>query len=238
MTATLLRTYRVLASPRHLSSATRCHCGFMMHVGRPNYPPSCGTPSPNTSQGVSANHPTVGDSGKNVKLPSALHAAPTPPNSRRSSQSPHSRRSMCQAGQSANTAAAASARWTGADCEVDCQPLGLTPFQSDAGEQTQAMYLRSWTATDSAGQSGKSQNSPSRLQSPRPWTTSGPQDCGRHRTTPVAVSHRPSSEAVGDQDSRSLDRPMVPETKEVKGAAPPGGMPTSQHSWGHRAPRS
>ena len=40
---------------------------------------------------MSANHPTVGDAGKNVKLPSALHAAPTPPNSRRSSQSPHSR---------------------------------------------------------------------------------------------------------------------------------------------------
>src|SRR5215211_2102252 len=46
MTATLLRIDRVLASPRHLSSATGCHCGFMIHIGRPNYPPSCGTPSP------------------------------------------------------------------------------------------------------------------------------------------------------------------------------------------------
>jgi hypothetical protein len=91
MIATLLWTNRVLASPRHLSSATRCHCCFMMHVGRPNDPPSCGTPSPHTSQALSASHPTVGDSRKNVKLPSALHAAPTPPNSGRSSQSPHSR---------------------------------------------------------------------------------------------------------------------------------------------------
>ena len=52
----------------------------------------------------------------------------------------------------ANSAAAASARWA----DADCQPLGLTPFQIDAGEQTQTIYLHSWTATDSAGQSGKS----------------------------------------------------------------------------------
>jgi hypothetical protein len=33
MTSNLLRTNRVLASPRHLSSVTRCYCGFVMHVG-------------------------------------------------------------------------------------------------------------------------------------------------------------------------------------------------------------
>ena len=50
----------------------------------------------------------------------------------------------------------ASTLRSGADCQVDCQPLGLTPLQSDAGEQTQDIYLRRWTTTDDAGRAGKS----------------------------------------------------------------------------------
>ena len=41
--------------------------------------------------GTIRKHPTVGDPPKNAKLTPALHVAPAPPNSRRSSQSPHSR---------------------------------------------------------------------------------------------------------------------------------------------------
>ena len=69
-------------------------------------------------------------------------------------------RIQCQtrpgAGKSATAAVAASTLRSGADCQVDCQPLGLTPLQSDAGEQTQTINLRRWTATDGAGRPGKS----------------------------------------------------------------------------------
>jgi hypothetical protein len=43
-----------------------------------------------------------------------------------------------------------------ADCQVDCQPLELTPFQRDAGGQGHAIYLHRWTAADGDGRAGKS----------------------------------------------------------------------------------
>jgi hypothetical protein len=43
-----------------------------------------------------------------------------------------------------------------ADCQVDCQALGLVSFRSDIGGRVRAVYLQRWTVTDGAGRAGKS----------------------------------------------------------------------------------
>jgi hypothetical protein len=51
-------------------------------------------------------------------------------------------------------AAAASCSERLIDCQVDCQPLGRTPFCWHIGGRGRAVYLQRWTATDSLGPVG------------------------------------------------------------------------------------
>jgi hypothetical protein len=110
-------------------------------------------------------------------------------------------------------------------CQVDCQPLALTPFPGDSGGRVQAIYLYRWTAPDGVGRAGKLEV---RWSLPR----SGPRLARRRGETPgqqgtTAVNERPATQhcpacrrTSGDRPESSLKGLFVMKRGEVLLTAP------------------